>query len=166
MSRLPPPAGIARLAIGLLLLGAAHATTPANSADAGAIELSFIKGDTRNGAKVRLRILGDSIYYHRTQYSPDAPPRTTEQAAPLDIQRERTLKILMGELPRYPTFGSCYGKGMRYYLVDTGKGKFYRSIPERAGKCYLDEPGIFGLFEDMDDLLTPPSSTPEDLSAS
>jgi hypothetical protein len=164
MSRLRFPAGIASLALSLSLLGTAHAITQANGV--GAVELSFIKGDTRDGSKVRLRILGDSIYFHRTVYSPDAPPQITDQAARLDIQRERTLKILMGEIPRYPTFGSCYGKGMRYYLVDTGKGKFYRSVPEHAGKCYLDEPGIFGLFDDLDEILTPPSSPTDDLSAS
>jgi hypothetical protein len=151
------------MALGLLLLGTAHAS-PADLS--GPVELSFIKGDTRDGSKVRLRILGDSIQYHRTLYVPDAPPRSTDQTFPLDIQRERALKVLMGELPRYPVFGSCYGKGMRYYLVDTGRSKFYRSLPENAGKCYLDEPGIFNLFEDLDDLIAPPADSPEDLSAS
>lgn len=162
MSRLAPRAGIAPLALGLLLFGMAHVSSPA----AGAIEMTFTKGDTRDGTKVRLRILGDSIHYHRTLYAPDAPPQSTDQTIPLDIQRERTLKVLMGEIPRYPIFGSCYGKGMRYYLVDTGTSKFYRSVPANAGKCYLDEPGIFNLFEDLDDLLSPPTDSPEDLSAS
>ena len=161
MSRLPHSAGAA-LALGLAL---ASAPSAAVSSGDGAIELSFTKGDTHNGTKVRLRILGDSIYYHRTIYSADASPRESEQAAPLDIQRQRTLQGVMGELPRYPVFGSCYGEGMRYYLVETDKGKFYRSVPEQAGKCYLDEPSIFGLFEDLDDFLSPPGD-PKDSPAS
>lgn len=160
MPRLRFASGIALLALGLLFSGTALAATP--SAPIDSVELSFIKGDTRDGTRVRLRIQGDSIYYHLTRYSPEAAPQTSEQALPLDIQRNRTLKGLMGELPRYPSFGSCYGKGMRYYMIDTGKDKFYRSLPEHAGKCYLDEPGIFALFEDLDDLLAPPTNTPED----
>jgi hypothetical protein len=163
MFRFPLP-GIARAAFVLALFGTAHASAPADGA--AALELSFIKGDTRDGTKVRLRILGDSIYYRRIVYAPGSAPRISDQALPLDIQRERTLKGLLGELPRYPAFGSCFGKGMRYYLVETGAGKFYRSVPERAGKCYLDEPGIFGLFEDLDDLLAPPGVPQDELPAS
>jgi hypothetical protein len=131
----------------------------------GAIELSFTKGDTHNGTRIRLRILGDSIYYDRTSYSPGAAPRESEQALALDIQRQRTLQGVMGELPRYPAFGSCYGEGMRYYMVETDKGKFYRSVPEQTGKCYLDEPSIFSLFEDLDDLLTPPGEPKENTAS-
>jgi hypothetical protein len=145
---------VAAAALGLALFASCpSAAVPSGD---GAIELSFTKGDTRNGTKVRLRILGDSIYYHRTIYAAGASPRESDQTAPMDIQRQRTLQGVMGELPRYPVFGSCYGEGMRYYLVETDKGKFYRSVPEQTGKCYLDEPSIFGLFEDLDDLLTPP----------
>jgi hypothetical protein len=158
----PPFAFGPIVALGMALLGAA-AAAPARD---GAIELSFIKGDTHNGSKVRLRILGDSIFYHRTLYAPGSAPRESELAAPLDIQRQRTLQGLMGELPRYPVFGSCYGEGMRYYLVETDKGKFYRSLPEQTGKCYLDEPGIFGLFEDLDDLMVPPGENKDDATAS
>ncbi|MBW8888408.1 MAG: hypothetical protein JF616_11690 [Fibrobacteres bacterium] len=143
-----------------LLLGAALLAESSPAATKppvdGAIELSFTKGDTHNGTRIRLRILGDSIFYHRTLYAPGAAPRESEQALLLDIQRQRTLQGVMGELPRYPAFGSCYGEGMRYYLVETDKGKFYRSVPEQTGKCYLDEPSIFSLFEDLDDLLAPP----------
>ena len=152
-----------------LLLGAALLAESALAATKppgdGAIELSFTKGDTHNGARIRLRILGDSIFYHRTVYAPGAAPRESEQALVLDIQRQRTLQGVMGELPRYPAFGSCYGEGMRYYLVETDKGKFYRSVPEQTGKCYLDEPSIFSLFEDLDDLLSPPGD-PKDNAAS
>ena len=131
------------------------------------MELSFIKGDTRDGVKVSLRILGDSIHFRRTVYSPVAAPRESDSAFPLDVQRRRTLEGVMGELPRHPAFGSCFGKGMRYYLVETDQGKFYRSVPEMAGKCYLDEPGIFGLFEDLDDLFAPPGPADgQELSAS
>lgn len=164
MSRPPFPAGILPAVIGLALSAAVPAA-PASQGD-GAIELSFTKGDTHEGSKVRLRILGDSIFYHRIVYAPGAAPKETEQAVPMDIQRQRTLQGVMGELPRYPVFGSCYGAGMRYYLVETDKGKFYRSVPEQTGKCYLDEPGIFGLFEDLDDLLAPPGSPSEDATAS
>jgi hypothetical protein len=161
MLRLPLSAFPA-LALCLALAGAAHAGAPAD----GAVELSFTKGDTHNGTKVRLRILGDSIFYHRTVYVPGAAPRESEQALPLDVQRQRTLQGVMGELPRYPAFGSCYGEGMRYYLVETDKGKFYRSVPEQSGKCYLDEPAIFGLFEDLDDLLAPPGENKDGTTAS
>lgn len=129
----------------------------ADAVPSGAVELSFIRGDTRNGVKVSLRILGDSIRYRRILYSPGAAPRQSESVFPLDIQRRRTLAGVMGELPRYPAFGSCFGKGMRYYLVETDTKRFYRSVPERAGRCYLDEPGIFGIFEDLDDLVSPPA---------
>ena len=152
MPRLRRSAAVATLGLAML---ASSASAAVPSGD-GVIELSFTKGDTRNGTKVRLRILGDSIYYHRTIYAAGTTPRTSDQAAPMDIQRQRTLQGVMGELPRYPVFGSCYGEGMRYYLIETDKGKFYRSVPEQTGKCYLDEPSIFGLFEDLDDLLTPP----------
>jgi hypothetical protein len=54
---------------------------------------------------------------------------------------------------------------MRYYMVETAEGRFYRSLPERAGKCYLDEPGIFSLFQDLDDLVAPPMD-PETREAS
>ncbi len=130
-----------------------------------AIELSFTKGDTHNGTRVRLRILGDSIFYHRTLFAPGSAPRESDQALVLDIQRQRTLQGVMGELPRYPAFGSCYGEGMRYYLVETDKGKFYRSVPEQTGKCYLDEPSIFSLFEDLDDLLAPPGDQKENAAS-
>ena len=72
-------------------------------------------------------------------------------------QRRRALLGVMGELPRYPSFGTCFGKDMRFYMVETEAGKFYRSLPERAGKCYVDEPGIWSLFQDLDELVAPPT---------
>lgn len=141
-------------AAGLFLLGAAHAAMAAGNGD---IVLSFLKGDTREGSKVELRIRGDSVEYNRTVYSPGASPARDSRRVYLGIQRRRTLAEVMGELPRYPAFGSCFGAGMRYYLVETDKGRFYRSLPESAGKCYPDEPSVFSLFEDLDDLLAPPA---------
>ena len=163
MPRFPSLAGLVWACLGLSTLG----NTPANPPPAGdGLELSFIQGDTRKGTQVKVRILGDSIYFRRTIYSPGATLQILDETAPLDVQRQRTLNGVLGELPRYPSFGSCYGKGMRYYLVETGKGRFYRSVPEHAGKCYLDEPGIFSLFEDIDDLLAPLAPPEPDASAS
>jgi hypothetical protein len=75
---------------------------------------------------------------------------------PLNAHRRMALKGVLGDLPHYPVFGSCFGKDMRYYMVETESGKFYRSLPERSGKCYTDQPGIWSLFQDLDDLLAPP----------
>jgi hypothetical protein len=123
----------------------------------GATEMSFMKGDTRNGSRVQLRIVGDSLFYRETLYSPEASPVENSKRLFLHGQRRRALQGVMGELPRYPAFGTCFGKDMRFYLVETEAGKFYRSLPERAGKCYLDEPGIWSLFQDLDALLAPPT---------
>ena len=119
--------------------------------------MSFMKGDTRNGSRVQLRIVGDSLFYRETLYSPEASPVESHKRLFLHGQRRRALQGVMGELPRYPAFGTCFGKDMRFYLVETEAGKFYRSLPERAGKCYLDEPGIWSLFQDLDELLAPPT---------
>jgi hypothetical protein len=123
----------------------------------GPVEMSFMKGDTRNGSKVHLRIVGDSLFFRETTYSTDADPLESNKTILLHGQRRRALMGVMGELPRYPSFGSCYGKDMRFYMVETAEGKFYRSLPERAGKCYTNEPGIWSLFQDLDDLLAPPA---------
>ena len=156
----------ARCAIGLSLVAGLALMGPARASD-DPIVLSFIKGDTHVGSKVQLRILGDSVLFSETVYSADAAPRESLKSLRLDARRRRALHGVIGELPRYPSFGSCFGKGMRYYLVETPEGKFYRSLPERAGKCYLDEPGIFSLFQDLDDLMAPPKDLDyQELSAS
>lgn len=116
-----------------------------------------MKGDARNGSRVHLRILGDSLFYRETIYNPSASPVETRKRLFLHGQRRRALLGVMGDLPRYPTFGTCFGKDMRFYMVETAAGKFYRSLPERAGKCYADEPGIWSLFQDLDALLAPPT---------
>jgi hypothetical protein len=121
------------------------------------VEMSFIKGDTRNGTAVRIRILGDSLFYRETTYSPSTGPVESTKLMLLNAHRRMALKGVLGDLPRYPVFGSCFGKDMRYYMVETESGRFYRSLPERAGKCYTDQPGIWSLFQDLDDLLAPPN---------
>ncbi len=129
----------------------------APAADAKPIEFTFVKGDSRNGARVQVRIEGDSLHYRVTSFSPNQPPVQTLQSVHMNGHRKISLKNVLGELPRYPAFGTCFGKGMKYYLVETPEGKFYRSLPERAGRCYSDEPGIWSLFQDLDDLMVPPS---------
>jgi hypothetical protein len=119
--------------------------------------MSFMKGDTRNGSRVHLSIVGDSLYFRETVYKPEASPVESRKRLFLNGQRRRALLGVMGELPRYPSFGTCFGKDMRFYMVETEAGKFYRSLPERAGKCYMDEPGIWSLFQDLDALLAPPT---------
>lgn len=121
------------------------------------MELSFIKGDTRNGSRVRIRVAGDSLHYRKTEFSPGNAPLETNSSARLDPARRKTLRNVMAELPRYPVFGSCHGKDMRYYMVETAEGNFYRSLPEHIGKCYQDQPGIWSFFQDLDILITPPS---------
>lgn len=128
----------------------------ANASSPEGVIMSFTKGDTRNGTKVELRILGDSVHYREVTYSPNAAPLESRKTILLNGHRRKALNGVMGELPRYPAFGSCYGRDMRFYMVETAQGKFYRSVPERSGKCYLDEPGIWSLFQDLDDLLRPP----------
>ncbi len=123
----------------------------------GTAEMSFMKGDTRKGSRVQLRIVGDSLFYRETTYSPEASPVESLKRIFLHGHRRRALLGVMGELPRYPAFGTCFGKDMRFYMVETEAGKFYRSLPERAGKCYLDQPGIWSLLEDLDDLIAPPT---------
>ncbi|MEO7426484.1 MAG: hypothetical protein ABI036_14950 [Fibrobacteria bacterium] len=120
------------------------------------VEMSIKKGDTRNGSHIRLRVAGDSLYYSETIYWPETTPLEFRKAVRLNGARRKALKGVMGGFPRYPPFGSCYGKDMRFYMVETPEGKFYRSLPERTGKCYSDEPGIWSLFQDLDDLLIPP----------
>lgn len=141
----------------LFLLCAASASADAPAPVKGAMEMSFMKGDTRNGSRVQLRIVGDSLFYRETLFTPQASPVESGKRLLLHGQRRRALLGVMGELPRYPAFGTCFGKDMRYYLVETEAGKFYRSLPGRAGKCYMDEPGIWSLFQDLDDLLAPPA---------
>lgn len=121
------------------------------------LEMSFMKGDTRNGSRVHIRIVGDSMFYRETVYTLEAAPAETYKRMFLFGQRRRALMGVMGQLPRYPAFGTCFGKDMRFYMVETEAGKFYRSLPERSGKCYLNEPGIWSLFQDLDDLVAPPT---------
>ena len=139
------------------LLAAASVFADASGSAKGSVEMSFMKGDARNGSRVNLRIVGDSLYYRETIYTPSASPVETRKRLFLYGQRRRALLGVMGELPRYSSFGTCFGKDMRFYMVETAAGKFYRSLPERAGKCYMDEPGIWSLFQDLDDLLSPPT---------
>ncbi|HKP98005.1 MAG TPA: hypothetical protein VJ385_19895 [Fibrobacteria bacterium] len=139
-----------------LSLAALGGLDSAIAADPGPVEMSFMKGDTRNGSKVHIRVLGDSLYYREVTYYPNSAPLESRKAMLLSGPRRKALKSVMGELPRYPTFGSCFGKDMRFYMVETAGGKFYRSLPGRAGKCYPDEPDIWSLFQDLDDLLAPP----------
>jgi hypothetical protein len=135
----------------------AAAPSAAMANDKGPVEMSFMKGDTRNGSKIHIRIAGDSLYYREVTYSPDTDPVEIRKSLLLYGQRRRALIGVMGELPRYSPFGTCFGKDMRFYMVETEAGKFYRSLPERSGKCYADEPGIWSLFQDLDDLLAPPN---------
>lgn len=123
------------------------------------LELTFVKGDSRNGARIHVTIDGDSLRYRVTTYSPNEAPVQTLRSVHMTAHRKISLSSALGELPRYPAFGSCFGKGMKYYLVETPQGKFYRSLPEQAGRCYSDEPGIWSLFQDLDDLMVPPSET-------
>lgn len=143
-----------------IAMGSVRARTP-ESAPApieptASIAFSFMKGDTRNGTKIQIRIVGDSLQYRETVYRPSESPVETRKSALMNSYRRKALKSVMGDLPRYPAFGTCFGKGMRYYMVETEGHKFYRSLPERAGKCYTEEPGIWSLFEDIDDLMRPP----------
>jgi hypothetical protein len=126
---------------------------------AAPVEFTFIKGDSHDGSRVNVFIEGDSLHYNVTTFSPDAPPVHSLRSVRLNPHRRISLKNVLGELPRYPSFGTCYGKGMKYYLVETPEGKFYRSLPEDVGRCYTDEPGIWSLFQDLDDLMVPPSET-------
>jgi hypothetical protein len=135
--------------------GVMSAAAPAPSP----VEFTFVKGDSRTGSRIQVRIEGDSLRYRVTTYSPTEAPIQTLRSVHMSGHRSVALKSVLGELPRYPAFGSCYGKDMKYYLVETPEGKFYRSLPERAGKCYSDEPGIWSLFQDLDDLMAPPSET-------
>lgn len=156
--------GIAPLPASLLLLALAAAPHRAaaftGEAPAG-FEMKFTKGDTREGAQVSIRVAGDSLHYSRTDFAPGRDAALSSRSEPLDARRKSALKRILGELPRFQVFGSCFGKGMRYYLIDTPAGRFYRSLPERAGRCYADEPGIWTLFEDLDSFLAPPGD-PED----
>lgn len=135
----------------------AHAGQPAPVKRQPPVEMSFMKGDTRNGSKIHIHVVGDSLFYRETVYSPDAAPKESQKNFQLYGQRRRALMGVMGDLPRYPAFGSCYGQDMRFYMVEADGHKFYRSLPEQDGKCYSDEPGIWSLFQDLDDLLSPPT---------
>lgn len=137
------------------LLAAAFAA-PAQAESVAPFELNFTKGDTREGSKVRIRVIGDSIHWSRTVFEPGRDAVETSYRDLLDIRRKIALKRVLGELPRFQVFGSCFGKGMRYYLLDTPGGKFYRSVPERSGRCFSDEPGIWMLLEDLDSFIDPP----------
>jgi hypothetical protein len=127
------------------------------AADASApFEMKFTKGDTREGAQVRIRVVGDSLHYSRTDYAPGRDAELSFRSTPLDARRKLAMKRILGDLPRFQVFGSCFGKGMRYYLIDVPGGKFYRSVPESSGRCFTDEPGIWSLLEDLDTFLAPP----------
>jgi hypothetical protein len=145
-----------QLTLALTMLAASNARCRPLQDGKPITELTFTKGDTREGTRVRLRFIGDSVFYERVEFHPDRLPLETSQSMRINGARSGALKRLMGELPRYRTFGSCWGEGMRYYMVTTADGKFYRSLPERSGRCFTDEPGIFSLFDDMDTLLEPP----------
>lgn len=140
-------------------MGSALALTPdagpAPIVPAPPVEFSIMKGDTRNGLKIQIRIIGDSLQYFETVYRPWQAPLESSKSAPLTSHRRNTLNSVMGNLPRHPPFGTCFGKGMRFYMVETAGRKFYRSLPEQAGKCYTEEPGIWMLFQDLDDLMAP-----------
>ncbi len=150
-----------RILFGLILassgMGKADALGYPALGDDEPIVMSFTKGDTRNGSKIQLRIVGDSLYFKEITYAPNIAPVEALKTIPFNGHRRRALNSVMGELPRYPSFGSCYGRDMRFYMVETAEGKFYRSVPARSGKCYIDEPGIWSLFQDLDDLMTPPA---------
>lgn len=130
------------------------------------IEMQFTKGDTRDGSKVRIRLVGDSLHFSRTVYKPGRDAVQSDLSAPMDIRREVVLRRIMGELPRFRVFGSCFGKDMRYYLIDTPEGKFYRSMPERSARCFTDEPDIWPLLEDLDSFIAPPDDEEDPVSAS
>lgn len=132
------------------------AMTPALTAALPGFELNFTKGDTREGSQVRIRVAGDSLHYSRTDFAPGRDAARSFRSEPLDSRRKLALKRILGELPRFQVFGSCFGKGMRYYLIDTPGGRFYRSLPERSGRCFTDEPGIWPLLDDLDTFMTPP----------
>lgn len=142
------------------------ATGTPHADEASPFELNFTKGDTREGSKVRIRVIGDSLHYSRTTYAPGRDAIRTSRSALLDIRRKMALRRIMGDLPQYRVFGTCFGKDMRYYLIDTPSGKFYRSVPGRSGRCYTDEPGIWSLLEDLDTFITPPEDAEDrELSA-
>jgi hypothetical protein len=161
----PLYSGLCRSALPTMLLalsmagGPAFAAAPAEaeSPTAPSAEMAFTKGDTRDGSKIHLRVVGDSLYFRETIYAPDAAPKESRKTLYLYGRRRRALLGVLGDLPRHPGFGTCYGKDMRFYMVETPAGNFYRSLPEQAGKCYVDEPGIWSLFRDLDDLLSPPA---------
>lgn len=140
-----PGAPVAAAAIAIAI-----AQTPAP------IEMKFIKGDTREGAQVRIRVVGDSLHYIRSDFAPGRDVELSFRSAPLDAPRKLAMQRILGELPRFQVFGSCFGKGMRYYLIDTPGGKFYRSLPELSTRCFTEEPGIWNLLEDLDSFLVPP----------
>jgi hypothetical protein len=151
----------------LILSSAAAVVQASGRADASKppegsapFEISFRKGDTREGSQVRIRVVGDSVHYSRTLYRPGRLPAQYDLRAPLDIRRRIALRRIKDELPRFRVFGSCFGKGMRFYMVDTPEGRFYRSLPERAGLCFPDEPGIWALFEDLETFMAPPQPLP------
>lgn len=152
--------GIAPLAACALLLALLPASLRAEVPAAGTpapFEMKFTKGDTREGSQVRIRVVGDSLHFSRTDYAPGRDAELSFRSAPLDAPRKLAMKRILGELPRFQVFGSCFGKGMRYYLIDVpGKAKFYRSVPERSGRCFTEEPGIWSLLEDLDSFLAPP----------
>ncbi len=145
----------------LLVMDAAFAGSPhlrpAEPVAPKPAEMTFMKGDTREGSKIHIRVVGDSLHFRETIYSPDAPPKESSRTIYLYGQRRRAFMGVIGDLPRYPAFGTCFGKDMRFYMVETATGKFYRSLPERSGKCYADEPGIWSLFQDLDDLMSRPT---------
>ncbi|MDB5047590.1 MAG: hypothetical protein JWO30_661 [Fibrobacteres bacterium] len=146
--------------LSLMAIGSAFAGAPIlrkEFDDAPPVEMSFMKGDTRNGSKVHIRIVGDSLFYREVTYYPNTAPLESRKTMQLNVHRRKALNGVLGDLPRYPAFGTCFGRDMRFYMVETPTGKFYRSLPERSGKCYMDEPGIWSLLQDLDDLLAPPS---------
>jgi hypothetical protein len=145
----------------MMALGSAFAAAPKvkpqATQTAPTAEMSFTKGDSREGSRIHIRVVGDSLYYRETIYTPDSAPKDSRKTFYLYGGRRRAFMGVVGDLPRYPAFGSCFGKDMGFYMVETPTGKFYRSLPEHGGKCYMDEPGIWSLFQDLDDLLSPPT---------
>jgi hypothetical protein len=167
--RLPSTLTLTLTLAALMLASAAASAGAAGGSGATAareapapLEFSFTKGDTREGSKVRIRVVGDSLHYSRTLYRAGRDAVHSDLRAPLDARRRIALRRIMDEMPRFRVFGSCFGKGMRFYMVDTPEGRFYRSLPERAGLCFPEEPGIWALFEDLETFMAPPETPPGD----